>query len=74
MNRAFLERVYSGLMMTISVTLLTFYLTCVVYGAIALSVYENTSGLGLMALGVLLYFGAELALTESSAVRSVTRA
>lgn len=74
MNRAFLERVYSGLMMTLSVTLLAFYLTCVVYGAIALSVYENTSGLGLMALGVLLYFGAELALIESWAVTSVTRA
>lgn len=59
------ERLYSALMTTMAATLLALYLTCMVYGAIALCVYEDASGLGLMAIGVLLYFGGELALTES---------
>lgn len=57
-------------MTAMSVVLLAFYLTCVIYGVITLCLYENTSGLGLMAVGVLLYFGAELALTESWTVRN----
>lgn len=73
MNLTFLERAYSKLMTTMAVGLLALYLTCTLYGVIELSVYENISGLGLMALGVLLYFGGELALTESWVVRSPTR-
>ena len=60
-------------MTTIAAALLILYLTCILYGVITLCVYEDTSELGLMATGVLLYFGGELALTESWVVRSPTR-
>lgn len=60
-------------MIAISVMLLAFHLACVVYGVIELTVYQNTSGLGVMVIGVLLYFGGELALTESRAVKYLTR-
>lgn len=67
------ERLYSGLMTTLAAALLILYLTCILYGVITLCFYEDTAGLGLMAVGVLLYFGGELALTESWAVRNLTR-
>lgn len=56
-------------MTTIAASLLTFYLTLEFYGVIALCLYENTSGIGLMVLGVLLFFGGKLALAESWSVR-----
>lgn len=42
--------------------LLAFYLVCICVGALEFFIRGNSSGLGLLALGVLLYFGARLAL------------
>lgn len=51
--------------MVVSVMLLSFYLIGMVYGAVALRRYKQTSELGLIALGVPLYLGADLVLTKS---------
>ena len=67
------EWAYRGFMTVMAFGLLTFYLTCIVYGIITLCFYENTSGLTVMSLGVVFYFGGELALTQSW-VRGPTRA
>lgn len=60
---------YSVLMTLVAVALLGLFLACVVDGAVRLAVYEDLDGFGLMALGVPLYFGGELALRESDAAR-----
>lgn len=57
-------------MLAMAAVLLALYLTCVVSGVITLCLYENASGLGLMAVGVTLYFGGALALEESRDARS----
>ena len=60
-------------MTAVAFGLLSFYLACIAYGIITVCFYENTSGLIVMSLGVVLYFGGELALTQSW-VRRPTRA
>ncbi len=66
---AWLKRVYGVLMTVVAVALLGLFLACVIDGAVRLAVYEDLAGFGLMALGVPLYFGGELALAESDAAR-----
>ena len=67
MTRALLERIYGTVMLVLAVLLLGLYLICVVDGVIVFCLYENPSGLGLMAVGVLLYAGGALALEETRA-------
>lgn len=64
---SWLRQLYSVLMTLVAVALLGLFLACVVDGAIRVAVYEDLAGFGLMALGVPLYFGGELALAESDA-------
>jgi len=64
------KRVYGFLMLTLAALLLGLYLVCVVNGVFTLCLYENLSGLGLMAVGVVLYAGGQLALEESRSVLS----
>jgi len=52
-------------MLILAVLLLGLFLACMVDGVISLCLYENPSGLGLMAVGVLLYAGGALALEET---------
>lgn len=52
-------------MLILAVLLLGLYLACMVNGVISLCLYENAGGLGLMAVGVLLYAGGALALEET---------
>jgi hypothetical protein len=66
-TRALLERIYGTVMLVLAVLLLGLYLVCMVDGVISLCLYENVSGLGLMAVGVLLYAGGALALEETRA-------
>lgn len=58
-------------MLVLAVLLLGLYLVCVVDGVLTLCVYEDLSGLGLMAVGVVLYAGGRLALEESRSVRGL---
>ena len=67
MTRALLGRIYGTAMLVLAVLLLGLYLVCMVDGVIILCLYENASGLGLMAVGVLLYAGGALALEETRA-------
>lgn len=67
MTRALLERIYGTVMLVLAVLLLGLYLVCMVNGVISLCLYENAGGLGLMAVGVLLYAGGALALEETRA-------
>ncbi len=62
------KRVYGLLMLALAALLLGLYLVCVVDGVLTLCLYENLSGLGLMAVGVILYAGGQLALEESRSV------
>lgn len=55
-------------MLALAALLLGLYLVCVVDGVLTLCLYENLSGLGLMAVGVILYAGGQLALEESRSV------
>lgn len=51
-------------MRVMAAALLGLYLVCTVDGVIILCLYEDASGLGLMAVGVPLYMGGALALEE----------
>lgn len=62
------KRVYGLLMLALAALLLGLYLVCVIDGVLTLCLYENLSGLGLMAVGVILYAGGQLALEESRSV------
>ncbi len=63
----FAPQLYRWLMLTFAALLLGLYLVCVTSGVLTLCVYEDLSGLGVMAVGGVLYFGAKLALFESRA-------
>lgn len=64
MIRALSGQVYGMGMTVMAAPLLGLYLMCVIDGVITLCLYENLSGLGLMALGVVLYAAGALALEE----------
>ena len=64
-----LKQLYSVLMTLVAVALLGLFLACVIDGAVRLAIYKDLAGFGLMALGVPLYFGGELAFAESDAAR-----
>lgn len=64
-----MQLLYRAAMVVLTGLLLGFYLACTVYGVIALCFYDNLSGLGLMAVGVLLFQGGRLALSEIAALR-----
>jgi len=51
-------------MLSLAALLLGLYLACVIDGVLTLCIYENASGLGLMAVGGVLYAGGRLALEE----------
>ncbi len=51
-------------MLTLAALLLGLYLVCMVSGVLTLCVYEDPSGLGVMAVGAVLYAGGKLALLE----------
>ena len=59
------RQVYGIFMRVMAATLLGLYLVCMVDGVIVLCLYEDASGLGLMAVGVPLYMGGALALEEA---------
>lgn len=66
--RSLPERVYGVLMLSLAALLLGLYLACVIEGVLTLCLYENASGLGLMAVGGVLYAGGRLALEEGREV------
>ena len=51
--------------------LLVLFLICEVEGVLTLCLYEDLAGLGRMLIGLLLYFGAELALAERNVLASI---
>jgi len=55
-------------MLSLAALLLGLYLACVIEGVLTLCIYENASGLGLMAVGSVLYAGGRLALEEGREV------
>lgn len=58
----YISRTFNRLMALLGWLLLAFYLICVVTGALELFIRGNSNGLGLLCLGVLLFYGARLAL------------
>lgn len=63
---AFSQRLYNVVMLLLAALLLGFYMVCTVSGVIRLCFYDDLSGLGLMALGILLYWGGRLALGSAA--------
>jgi len=62
------KQVYSALMSGLALGFLVLFLVCEIEGVLTLCLYEDLAGLGRMVIGVLLYFGGELALCERNAV------
>ncbi len=57
-----ISRTFNALMTLLGWVLLAFYLICICVGAFELFIRGNSNGLGLLCLGVLLFYGARLAL------------
>ncbi len=62
------QQLYAALMSALAAALLVLFLICEIEGVITLFLYEDLAGLGRMVIGLLLYFGGQLALTEREAV------
>ena len=53
----------------LAAVLLLLFLACVIQGVLTLCLYEDLTGIGLMVVGVVLYFSGKLALAEREASR-----
>ncbi len=62
-------RFYRVLLALLAVLSLGFYLACLTSGVIRLCFYDDLAGLGLMALGLLMFQAARLALGAFHALR-----
>ena len=56
-------------MSALAAVLLLLFLACMIKGVLTLCLYEDLTGVGLMGVGVVLYWGGRLALAEREASR-----
>lgn len=63
------QKVYRTLMGILAAVLLLLFLACTIQGVLTLCLYEDLTGVGLMVVGVVLYFSGKLALAEREASR-----